>query len=95
MLLDDSPIVPGDKHAPFEDEGKARQILADAEDDLRAWVPNLEPIPSRAGELSSNAMPGSTPASATATTAPTSIAPTEETHPPASDVAERGEASVA
>ena len=51
-LLDDTPIVPGDTHPTFEGSDKARQILNEAEDDLRAWVPNIEPIPSQAGGLS-------------------------------------------
>ena len=52
MLLDDTPIVPGDQHQPFENSDRARQILNDAEDDLRAWTPSIEPIPSNAGDLS-------------------------------------------
>ncbi|KAF2839490.1 hypothetical protein M501DRAFT_1002913 [Patellaria atrata CBS 101060] len=50
-LLDDTPIVPGDTHPAFENEEAARQILNDAEDDLRSWRPNLEPITSSAGRL--------------------------------------------
>ena len=37
----------------------ARQVLNDAEDELRSWQPNLEPIHSNAGSLGVGAMPGS------------------------------------
>lgn len=52
MLLDDTPIVPGDTHPTFSGADKARQILNDAEDELRAWTSNIEAIPSQAGHLS-------------------------------------------
>jgi len=58
-LLDDTPIVPGDVHAPFENIDAARQVLNDAEDELRAWSPSIEPIHSTAGNLGAGAMPGS------------------------------------
>ncbi|KAK3396327.1 Eisosome component PIL1-domain-containing protein [Sordaria brevicollis] len=38
-LLDDTPIVPGDSSIPYTQGGQARQILNDAEDDLRDWRP--------------------------------------------------------
>ncbi|KFH42987.1 Sphingolipid long chain base-responsive protein-like protein [Hapsidospora chrysogenum ATCC 11550] len=43
-LLDDSPVVPGDTRAAYEHGGQARQILNDAEDDLRDWRPSSEPL---------------------------------------------------
>lgn len=55
-LLDDNPVVPGDVRPPFEEGLQARQILNDAEDDLREWQPRLEPV-QNAGGLHSNAMP--------------------------------------
>ncbi|KAF2495504.1 hypothetical protein BU16DRAFT_391287 [Lophium mytilinum] len=58
-LVDDTPIVPGDVHHPFEHMEVARQVLNDAEDELRAWTPNMEPIHSSAGNLGAGAMPGS------------------------------------
>lgn len=57
-MVDDTPIVPGDVHPPFENVEAARQVLNDAEDELRAWVPNIEPIHSSAGNLGAGAMPG-------------------------------------
>ncbi|PVH99044.1 hypothetical protein DM02DRAFT_485337, partial [Periconia macrospinosa] len=57
-LIDDAPIVPGDTHAVFEGADSARQVLTDAENDLRNWQPNLEPIHSHAGNLGRGAMPG-------------------------------------
>ncbi|KAI6245087.1 Sphingolipid long chain base-responsive protein LSP1 [Erysiphe necator] len=42
-LLDDSPVLPGDKLQKFEYAGQARQILNDLEDDLKEWQPvNLD-----------------------------------------------------
>ncbi|KAJ4392571.1 hypothetical protein N0V85_006950 [Neurospora sp. IMI 360204] len=38
-LLDDTPIVPGDSQIPYTQGHQARQILNDAEDDLRDWRP--------------------------------------------------------
>ena len=57
-LLDDTPVVPGDVHQPFEHSDAARDVLNTAEEDLRNWQPNTEPIHSNAGGLGSNAMPG-------------------------------------
>ncbi|ORY01360.1 Eisosome component PIL1-domain-containing protein [Clohesyomyces aquaticus] len=57
-LLDDTPIVPGDAHPMFEGAEAARQVLNDAEDDLRNWQPNLESIHSSSGSLGVGAMPG-------------------------------------
>ncbi|CCU76065.1 unnamed protein product [Blumeria hordei] len=36
-LLDDSPITPGDQRQTFEYTSQARQVLNDAEDDLKDW----------------------------------------------------------
>lgn len=36
-LLDDSPIVPGEDRGPYFHGAQARQILNDAEDDLKDW----------------------------------------------------------
>ena len=64
-LLDDTPVVPGDARPPFEHGAQARQVLNDAEEDLREWQPNLEPVTSSAGDMGSNLMP---PQSSTAGT---------------------------
>jgi hypothetical protein len=55
-LLDDTPVVPGDVRPAYEHSNQARQILNDAEDDLRDWQPELEDVPSSA-QLESNLMP--------------------------------------
>ena len=57
-LVDDTPVVPGDTRPSFQHAHQARQILNDAEEDLRDWTPNLEPIPSSATDLGVNLMPG-------------------------------------
>lgn len=58
-LLDDTPVVPGDARPAFEHSHQARQVLNDAEEDLREWTPSHEPIPSSASDLGSNLMPSS------------------------------------
>ncbi|KAF2007885.1 hypothetical protein P154DRAFT_516665 [Amniculicola lignicola CBS 123094] len=56
--LDDTPIVPGNSHPEFESTEAARQVLNDAEDELRSWQPEIAPIHSNAGSLGVGAMPG-------------------------------------
>jgi hypothetical protein len=46
--IDDSPVVPGDARQAYDHELEARQILEDAENDLRGWEPSVEPITSLA-----------------------------------------------
>ena len=43
-LLDDTPIIPGNQRNPYPYAAEARQILNDAEDDLKDWQPDLEDI---------------------------------------------------
>jgi len=43
-LLDDTPVIPGDVRPAFEHGSQARQILNDAEDDLKDWEPELEEV---------------------------------------------------
>lgn len=43
-LLDDTPVVPGDVRPAYEHGAQARQILNDAEDDLRDWRPDTEAL---------------------------------------------------
>lgn len=50
-------MVPGDIRPGFEHGNQARQILNDAEDDLRDWTPELEDVPSNA-TLANNLLPG-------------------------------------
>jgi hypothetical protein len=57
-LLDDTPVVPGDNRNSYEHTNQARQILNDAEDDLKDWQPELEDVPSTA-HLDANLMPKS------------------------------------
>lgn len=42
QLLDDPAVVPGDERQPYTHGAQARQILNDAEDDLRDWQPEPE-----------------------------------------------------
>ncbi|KAB8346092.1 hypothetical protein FH972_023140 [Carpinus fangiana] len=80
-MLDDTPIIPGDTHQTYEKTEDARQVLNDAEDDLKAWQPSIEPIPSNAGNLSANAMPSSSTAGSLGATASVAeTAPTEASY---------------
>lgn len=63
-LVDDTPIVPGDAHPAFSEGETARQVLNDAEDDLRRYQLEVEPIHSNAGNLGVGAMPGTMTAGA-------------------------------
>jgi len=56
-LLDDTPVVPGDPRRSYDRGDEARQILNDAEEELRSWERTVEPISSGAGELGANLMP--------------------------------------
>lgn len=60
-LLDDTPVVPGDIRPAFEQIHQARQILNDAEEDLREWTPHLDPVHSSAKNLGHNLMPATAP----------------------------------
>ena len=71
-LLDDTPVVPGDTRPAFEHGHQARQVLNDAEEDLREWAPNLEPISRSTTDIGSNLMP------AHAGTAATSVSGQED-----------------
>ncbi|EFQ26269.1 sphingolipid long chain base-responsive protein LSP1 [Colletotrichum graminicola M1.001] len=42
QLLDDTPVVPGDMRPAYHHAQQARQILNDAEDDLRDWRPEQD-----------------------------------------------------
>lgn len=53
-------VVPGDVRPAFEHSGQARQILNDAEEDLREWQPSNLEIPSAATDMGANLMPAST-----------------------------------
>lgn len=44
-MLDDTPIVPGETRPAFGQEDELRQILTEAEDELRAWQPTWEDLP--------------------------------------------------
>lgn len=58
-LVDDTPIVPGDVHPAFQEVEAARQVLNDAEADLRDYELHVDPIHSNAGNLGVGAMPNS------------------------------------
>lgn len=55
-LLDDTPTVPGEDRPAYLHAETGREILNDAEAALRGWHSSVEPIPSSAGSLGTNAM---------------------------------------
>lgn len=57
-LLDDTPVIPGDTRPQFENGNQARQILNDAEEDLRDWRLEADDVPV-SNQLDSNLMPTS------------------------------------
>lgn len=58
-LVDDTPIVPGDAHPAFGEIEAARQVLNDAEDELRHYELHVEPIQSFSGDLGVGALASS------------------------------------
>jgi len=42
QLLDDSPIVPGQERAPFGRHEEVKDVINDAEAELRAWTPSWQ-----------------------------------------------------
>lgn len=79
-LLDDTPVVPGDVRQPFANAGEARNILNEAESELQAWHPSLDPIHSNAGGLGTNLMPAEDQTTTTASEAPMSEAEMPMSH---------------
>ncbi|OBT88802.1 hypothetical protein VE02_03169 [Pseudogymnoascus sp. 03VT05] len=57
-LLDDTPVIPGDTRPQFEHGNQARQILNDAEEDLRDWRLEADDVPV-SSQIDSNLMPTS------------------------------------
>lgn len=57
-MLDDTPIAPGEERPTFAGADQARDVLNDAENALKGWSADVEPIGSSAGNIGSNAMPG-------------------------------------
>lgn len=62
-LLDDEPVTPGDARRTYTHAAQGRQILNDAEDDLKSWVLQLDeatvPSAEDSGDLSTGAPTGS------------------------------------
>jgi len=88
-LLDDTPVVPGDTRPNvFEGASQARQILNDAEADLREWQPSIEAITYKSQGMGSNLMPAEESIEAQSGISAAEIAP-EESKADHSKVAER------
>lgn len=56
-LLDDTPVVPGDVRPQFEHGAQARQVLNDAEEDLRDWRLEVDDVHIASNLLDTNLMP--------------------------------------
>lgn len=48
-LLDDTPLVPGETRSNYVQQEQGRQIMDEAENDLKEWEPRLEPISMQSG----------------------------------------------
>lgn len=66
-LLNDTPVVPGDVPEPFDKERDARQILHDAEEDLRVWTFDLEEVSTQAHSVVGGVLDGKAAASSSVT----------------------------
>lgn len=55
--IDDTPIVPGDQRGAYEHATAAKQVLEEAENDLRSWERTDAPIATSAGQTESNYLP--------------------------------------
>jgi hypothetical protein len=58
-LLDDGPVIPGDTRQAFENGAQARQILSDAEEDLREYRLETDDVHINSNMLDRNLMPAS------------------------------------
>ncbi|KMU72713.1 meiotic expression up-regulated protein 14 [Coccidioides immitis RMSCC 3703] len=56
-LLDDTPLVPGEARRSYEGAEPGKQILEDAEQELRTWEPSVEPIRSSAHGVGPGMLP--------------------------------------
>lgn len=56
-LLDDTPLVPGETRRPYESTEQGKQILEEAEQELRSWEPSMEPVQSSAREMGAGTLP--------------------------------------
>lgn len=65
-LLNDAPVIPGNVPEPFDMERDARQILHDAEEDLRVWTLDLEEVTTFAHSVVGGVLDGKAAASSTA-----------------------------
>lgn len=65
-LLNDTPVIPGNVPEPFDMERDARQILHDAEEDLRVWTLDLEEVTTMAHTVVGGVLDGKAAASSTA-----------------------------
>jgi len=65
-LLNDAPVVPGDTHPPFEHEKAARQILNDAEEELKEWTLDVDEVTTHAHPVLGGVLDGKAAASQTA-----------------------------
>ncbi|KAI1913289.1 hypothetical protein LOZ53_001087 [Ophidiomyces ophidiicola] len=56
-LLDDTPLVPGEDRKPYEGAESGKQILEEAEQELRSWEPVMEPVTSSAHGVGEGMLP--------------------------------------
>lgn len=57
--VDDTPVVPGDAPKAYDQAEQAKQIINQAERDLRTWDRTDEPVQTSAGQMTDNLLPAS------------------------------------
>lgn len=57
--VDDTPVVPGDAPKAYDQGEQAKQVINQAEKDLRSWDRTDEPIQTSAGQMTDNLLPAS------------------------------------
>lgn len=57
-LLNDEPVVPGDTHPPFEGEREARNILHDAEEEMKEWRLNVVEVRTQSHSVTHGVLDG-------------------------------------
>lgn len=57
--IDDTPVVPGDAPKAYDQSEQAKQVINQAEKDLRSWDRTDEPIQTSAGQMTDNLLPAS------------------------------------
>ena len=69
-LLDDDPVTPADPRRTYTHGAQARQVLNDAEEDLKNWVLQLDEVKEATAQLESSGDADATPGAVSKSPAP-------------------------